>query len=175
MNLERLRQWFNLTEAQAKLAVAYVETGVLATAARRAELSYDQAKSLLHEHMNFQGAVNALLGTMLIDDKVKARALMRAMMEDDDSSATLRFNAAKELWNRADGEPIKRTLERREITLGLDATALRIIQLAQELGLGLTGQTLEGIGTGNADRAIPEGPQGKQNLALPAGKETRTD
>ena len=87
---------------------------------------------MLAESAGFRNAVNELLHTVLVDDKIKARAVLRKMMDDEDQSAATRIKSAQELWNRAEGMPVQRT-EKRE--MGLDELAGEIKRLSDKLGV----------------------------------------
>ena len=130
--LQYLQNWYGITDNMAALALAYVECGVLRQAAKKTNYPYRNAKRLLSEHTGFRLAVNELLHILLTDDKVKARAVLRQMLDDVDQSAKTRTDAAKELWNRADGMPIQRT-EKRD--MDLDELSKEIKRLSTALAL----------------------------------------
>lgn len=132
LELALIQEKYGLTEQQVRMAFKYVEGGSLRDAANSAGLSEKEATKLLFENLEWRKCVTDLINVILVDDMVKARAVVRKMMEDTGSDK-VRLDAAKQLWDRAAGEPLKRVAH--EEATDLSKIAAAITRLAGELGI----------------------------------------
>ena len=177
-SIATLSDWYGITEQEAQLALAYVETGVLKTAAKTAGLGYRVAKELTYSNTGFQLALNELFNTLVSRDKIKARAVIKTMMETADSE-NIKLKSAIHLWDRAEGEPVKRVLEQKEVNITMDQTAAMIVRLSQELGItppvaeviDVEVKNVEGEGeaTTGIGESVPERPKVQPSVAVQSG------
>lgn len=132
IDLAALQDWYNLSARQTELALAYVEEGTLKGAARETGYAPKQARKILHENTAFQLCVRDIVNIMLVDDMVKARAVLREMLDDPDTPGSRKESVARYLWDRAAGTPIQR---RESEIQGLDELAAQIGELSDKLGI----------------------------------------
>lgn len=132
IDLTALQDWYNLSARQTELALAYVEQGMLKPAARETGYSPKQARKILHENTAFQLCVRDIVNIMLVDDMVKARAVLREMLDDPDTPGSRKESVARYLWDRAAGTPVQR---REGEVKGLDELAAQIGELSDKLGI----------------------------------------
>jgi len=151
----RAQATYGLTERQAQVVADYCHTGNLASACRKNDYDYREAKRLLAENPGFQAAVHEYIQGLLVRDLVRARNVLLDLMERA-KSEKVRLDAAKFLTERAAGKTPERHLHLHEHRFtSRDELLKRILGLASELGLdpkAIAPRVIEG----SATAALPD-------------------
>lgn len=130
--LDRAVSHYGLTQHQARVVVAYCESGNLAAACRRVQYDYREAKRALKDNPGFQAAVAEYVQGLYLADRVKARKVIVRLMEKADSER-VRLDAAKWLDERAAGKAAEVHIHEHRFSMDRAAIHAEIARLAQEL------------------------------------------
>lgn len=134
--MSRAVEVHGLTERQAQVVDQYVSEGSLHAACMAVDYDYRNAKRLLADNPGFQAAVMEAAQAYFVQDAIKARTVLRELMEES-SDPRVRKDAAVKILERGMGKPEERHLHMHQHQHKVDRSQLleRIGSIAAQLGI----------------------------------------
>jgi len=164
-----------LTPKQSRVVEKYVALGSLSAACKAEGYGVQTAYRLLRENAAFQEACTLALRAHQLDDAIKARFVVRNLLENA-KDAKVRMQAAREATERGLGKAPDRHLHLHHHKHEMDRDQLldRISSLAQELGLNqdqlLAGRNLTLAPAGARTGGVPLTTRNRNEVARLRGR-----